>query len=95
MSSLIVAAITPIAIIAINSRKKSLGERVVLQRRAKGNPFDNGEFVLMEEAIDAPWLNNDPLHFTADKAMYVIILHKNIKIEKIKNKIERAIVNKL
>ncbi len=31
-----------------------------------GKPFDNGEFGLIEESINTPWPDHDPLHFTAD-----------------------------
>lgn len=55
---------------ALTQEKNGLRERVAIQRRAEGNPFDNGEFVLIEEAIDAPWPNNDPLHFTANKVQW-------------------------
>lgn len=55
---------------ALSQEKHGLRERVALQRPAEGNPFDNGEFVLIEEAIDAPWPNNDQLHFTADKVQW-------------------------
>lgn len=55
---------------ALTQAKRGLRERVALERSAEGNPFDNGEFVLIEEAIDAPWPKNDPLHFTADKVQW-------------------------
>lgn len=55
---------------ALTQQKRSLRERVALERPSGGNPFDNGEFVLIEEAIDAPWPQNDPLHFTADKVQW-------------------------
>lgn len=41
-------------------------ERCVIQRRAKGVPFDNGRFDLLEEELDAP-LPEDPLHFRSGK----------------------------
>ncbi|TVP63786.1 MAG: nif11-class peptide radical SAM maturase 3 [Nodularia sp. (in: Bacteria)] len=52
---------------ALTHEKNGMRERVFLQRRADGNPFDNGEFALIEEPIDAPWPENDPLHFTSDR----------------------------
>ncbi|AFY48967.1 radical SAM additional 4Fe4S-binding domain protein [Nostoc sp. PCC 7524] len=55
---------------ALTQAKHGIRERVFLQRRADGQPFDNGEFGLIEEAIDAPWPENDPLHFTADKIQW-------------------------
>ncbi|MBD2664915.1 radical SAM domain protein [Richelia sinica FACHB-800] len=51
---------------ALTQEKNGIRERVFLKRRADGNPFDNGEFSLVEEPIDTPWPENDPLHFTAD-----------------------------
>ena len=51
---------------ALTQEKGGIRERVFLQRRADGNPFDNGEFGLIEEPINAPWPENDPLHFTAE-----------------------------
>jgi nif11-class peptide radical SAM maturase 3 len=55
---------------ALTQGKNGIRERVFLQRRADGNPFDNGEFALVEEGINAPWPENDPLHFTADKIQW-------------------------
>ncbi|MGM3308756.1 nif11-class peptide radical SAM maturase 3 [Anabaena sp. WFMT] len=51
---------------ALTQEKDGIRERVFLQRRADGNPFDNGEFALIEEPINTPWPENDRLHFTAD-----------------------------
>lgn len=51
---------------ALTQEKGGIRERVFLQRRAEGNPFDNGEFGLIEEPINDPWPENDPLHFTAE-----------------------------
>lgn len=51
---------------ALTQEKGGIRERVFLQRRADGTPFDNGEFALIEEPINAPWPEKDPLHFTAD-----------------------------
>ncbi|WP_066424366.1 nif11-class peptide radical SAM maturase 3 [Anabaena sp. 4-3] len=55
---------------AIAQSKQGIRERVYIQRQANGNPFDNGEFALVEEPINAPWPENDPLHFTADKIQW-------------------------
>jgi nif11-class peptide radical SAM maturase 3 len=55
---------------ALTQAKQGIRERVELKRQASGLPFDNGEFSLIEEPIDAPWLENDPLHFTADKIQW-------------------------
>jgi len=51
---------------ALTQEKNGIRERVFLQRRADGVPFDNGEFALVEEPINTPWPADDPLHFTAD-----------------------------
>ncbi|MBN3898734.1 MAG: nif11-class peptide radical SAM maturase 3 [Nostoc sp. NOS(2021)] len=55
---------------ALTQEKGGIRERVFLQRRADGNPFDNGEFGLIEEPITAPWTENDPLHFTSDRIQW-------------------------
>ncbi|XZF63533.1 MAG: nif11-class peptide radical SAM maturase 3 [Gloeotrichia echinulata DVL01] len=55
---------------ALTQEKSGIRERVFIQRRADGNPFDNGEFGLIEEPINAPWPENDPLHFTADRIQW-------------------------
>ncbi|MBD2438064.1 nif11-class peptide radical SAM maturase 3 [Nostoc sp. FACHB-110] len=55
---------------ALTQAERGLRERVFLQHQAKGNPFDNGEFALVEEPINAPWPENDPLHFTADRIQW-------------------------
>lgn len=55
---------------ALTQEKNGIRERVFLQRQAEGNPFDNGEFALIEEQINAPWPENDPLHFTSDRIQW-------------------------
>jgi nif11-class peptide radical SAM maturase 3 len=55
---------------ALTQAKQGIRERVVLKRHAHGNPFDNGEFSLVEEAITAPWPDDDPLHFTNDRIQW-------------------------
>ncbi|MEH2276485.1 MAG: nif11-class peptide radical SAM maturase 3 [Nostoc sp.] len=55
---------------ALTQEKDGIRERVYLQRRADGNPFDNGEFALIEEPINTPWPKNDPLHFTSDRIQW-------------------------
>jgi nif11-class peptide radical SAM maturase 3 len=55
---------------ALTQEKQGIRERVFLKREANGTPFDNGEFTLIEEPINAPWPENDPLHFTADKIQW-------------------------
>jgi nif11-class peptide radical SAM maturase 3 len=51
---------------ALTQAKQGIRERVVLKRRANGNPFDNGEFILVEESSDAPWPEDDSMHFTSN-----------------------------
>jgi len=55
---------------ALTQAKKGLRERFFLSRPADGNPFDNGEFTLVEEPINAPLPENDPLHFRTDKIQW-------------------------
>lgn len=55
---------------ALTQAQKGIRERVELKYQASGNPFDNGEFALIEEPIDAPWPENDPLHFTSDRVQW-------------------------
>ena len=55
---------------ALTQAKNGKRERVEIKHRAKGNPFDNGEFALIEEPIDAPRPENDPLHFTSDRIQW-------------------------
>ncbi|VEP18564.1 Radical SAM domain-containing protein [Hyella patelloides LEGE 07179] len=55
---------------ALAQEKQGIRERVVLKYKAEGNPFDNGEFSLIEEPINACWPENDPLHFTADRIQW-------------------------
>jgi nif11-class peptide radical SAM maturase 3 len=52
---------------ALKQAKRGIRERVYPIVKAEGNPFDNGEFAIIEESIDAPWIENDPLHFTSDR----------------------------
>jgi nif11-class peptide radical SAM maturase 3 len=48
---------------ALTHAASGLRERVVPDRPAPGTPFDNGTFALVEEPIDAPWPEDDPLAF--------------------------------
>lgn len=52
---------------ALTQAQRGKRERFVLKRQADGLPFDNGEFELIEEPIDAPWDETDSLHFTTDR----------------------------
>ncbi|MEJ6484837.1 nif11-class peptide radical SAM maturase 3 [Nostoc punctiforme UO1] len=49
---------------------QELRERVIPKVRAKGLPFDNGEFELIVESIDTPLPANDPLRFSADSIQW-------------------------
>ena len=51
---------------ALTQASQGIRERVVPKVKAQGLPFDNGEFEIIEEPINTPWPNNDPLHFSAD-----------------------------
>jgi nif11-class peptide radical SAM maturase 3 len=55
---------------ALQQEKRGIRERVYPTVQAPGIPFDNGEFALIEEPLDAPWPENDPLHFTADRIQW-------------------------
>ncbi|KAB8331102.1 nif11-class peptide radical SAM maturase 3 [Scytonema tolypothrichoides VB-61278] len=55
---------------ALTQAKHGIRERVFLKHQAEGNPFDNGEFALVEEAIDAPLPANDPLQFSGDRIQW-------------------------
>ena len=55
---------------ALEQAKRGIRERVYPHVRAQGLPFDNGEFALIEEPLEAPWSENDPLHFTADSIQW-------------------------
>ena len=55
---------------ALTQAKHGVRERVFLKHRAEGIPFDNGEFGLIEEPMNAPWPENDPLHFSADRIQW-------------------------
>ncbi|MBH8553540.1 nif11-class peptide radical SAM maturase 3 [Nostocaceae cyanobacterium CENA357] len=55
---------------ALTQAKRGIKERVFLKNQAEGKPFDNGEFALIEEPIDASCPDNDQLHFTADKIQW-------------------------
>lgn len=55
---------------ALVQAKRGLRERVVPKVKAGGLPFDNGEFELIVEPIDAPWPEDDVLHFRADSVQW-------------------------
>ncbi len=51
---------------ALVQAERGLRERVSPMVQAQGIPFDNGEFALIEEPLNVPWPDHDPLHFTSD-----------------------------
>jgi nif11-class peptide radical SAM maturase 3 len=55
---------------AIAQADQGIRERLAIKRLAEGNPFDNGEFEIIEETIDAEWPKNDALHFTGDRIQW-------------------------
>jgi radical SAM protein with 4Fe4S-binding SPASM domain len=55
---------------ALEHKAKGRRERVVPRLIPIGKPFDHGEFRVVEEAIDAPWPANDPLHFTYERVVW-------------------------
>ena len=55
---------------ALTQEKRGIRERVYLKHKAEGNPFDNGEFALIEEGINRPLPENDSLHFTSEKIQW-------------------------
>jgi radical SAM protein with 4Fe4S-binding SPASM domain len=58
---------------ALTQAKRGIRERVYPKVKAKGLPFDNGEFAIIEEPINTPWVENDPLHFTSDRIQWADI----------------------
>jgi nif11-class peptide radical SAM maturase 3 len=50
---------------ALTLAQRGLRERLRLRQRAPGMPFDNGEFELILEPLDAPWPLEDDLRFSA------------------------------
>ncbi|MCF2152101.1 nif11-class peptide radical SAM maturase 3 [Desmonostoc muscorum LEGE 12446] len=55
---------------ALTQAKRGIRERFYLEQPAAGVPFDNGKFVLVEEAIDAPLPENEPLQFSASRIQW-------------------------
>ncbi|MDZ8187259.1 MAG: nif11-class peptide radical SAM maturase 3 [Nostoc sp. ChiSLP02] len=55
---------------ALTHAKQGMRERLVPKVKAKGLPFDNGEFELILESTDTLLPTNDPLHFTADSIQW-------------------------
>jgi nif11-class peptide radical SAM maturase 3 len=55
---------------ALTQAQRGIRERLVINRQAEGNSFDNGEFILIEESINEPLPQNDPLHFSSDRIQW-------------------------
>ncbi len=55
---------------ALEQAKHGIRERVYPKLPALGLPFDNGEFALIEESIDAPLPEFDPLRFRSDRIQW-------------------------
>jgi nif11-class peptide radical SAM maturase 3 len=66
---------------ALVQAEQGIRERVVPKVKAQGLPFDNGEFELSEEPIDALWPENDPLHFTGDRIQWSESWHDELEHE--------------
>ena len=52
---------------ALMREQDGVRERLILESRAPGQPFDHGKFALKEEPARAPWPEGDPYRFTADR----------------------------
>jgi len=52
---------------ALVQQRAGRRERLVLEERAPGTPFDHGRFTILEEPSDAPWPDDDPMRFTAKR----------------------------
>jgi radical SAM protein with 4Fe4S-binding SPASM domain len=55
---------------AVTLAARGRRERVVRRLLAIGKPFDHGVFDIIEEPLDAPWPEPDPLRFTAAKVAW-------------------------
>ncbi|GAB4530047.1 MAG: GDL motif peptide-associated radical SAM/SPASM maturase [Pleurocapsa sp.] len=55
---------------ALVRAEQGLRERFVPQVQARGLPFDNGVFELIEESLETPLPENDPLRFNAEKVQW-------------------------
>jgi radical SAM protein with 4Fe4S-binding SPASM domain len=59
---------------ALRHAKDGVRERLTLETRAAGQPFDHGRFAIEMQAATAPWPENDPLHFTAESIRWSRLL---------------------
>lgn len=55
---------------ALMRKKDGMRERLILETRAPGEPFDHGRFALKEEPTRAPWPDEDPHRFVADRIQW-------------------------
>ncbi len=55
---------------ALVQAERGMRERLVPKVKAQGLPFDNGEFEIIEESINTPLPENDPLHFTPESIQW-------------------------
>ncbi len=55
---------------ALMREKTGLRERLILETRAPGEPFDHGKFAIKEEPARAPWPEDDLNRFTADRIQW-------------------------
>jgi radical SAM protein with 4Fe4S-binding SPASM domain len=55
---------------ALVRQKNGIRERLVLEARAPGEPFDHGKFALLEEPACTSWPEADPHHFIADRIQW-------------------------
>jgi radical SAM protein with 4Fe4S-binding SPASM domain len=55
---------------ALMREKKGIRERLTLETRAPGQPFDHGRFAIKEEPASAPWPEDDPHRFSADRIQW-------------------------
>jgi radical SAM protein with 4Fe4S-binding SPASM domain len=64
---------------ALTQAESGIREQFTLKRRAQGNPFDNGEFELIEVPCSAALPENDPLHFRAENIQWPDRWYKKIE----------------
>jgi radical SAM protein with 4Fe4S-binding SPASM domain len=55
---------------ALTRQKNGIRERLILETPAPGQPFDHGRFALKEEPAGAPWPEDDPFRFGADRIQW-------------------------